>query len=70
VPDYSRSYEKQCKGRCPQRDEAHHTTHSPTRSRVQLRLRLPVPLTLVNFKPMRTADERPLPLAALSVPLR
>jgi hypothetical protein len=24
VPDYSRSYEKQCKGRCPQGDQAHH----------------------------------------------
>ena len=26
VPDYSRSYEKQYKGRGPQGDEAHHTT--------------------------------------------
>jgi hypothetical protein len=32
VPDYSRSYEKQCKGRCPQGDEAHHATHSRTSS--------------------------------------
>jgi hypothetical protein len=33
VPDYSRSYEKQCQGRCPKGDEAHHRTRSPTRSR-------------------------------------
>jgi hypothetical protein len=26
MPDYSRSYEKQYKGRGPQGDEAHHTT--------------------------------------------
>ena len=36
MPDYSRSYEKQCQDRCPKGDEAHHRTRSPTRSRGQI----------------------------------
>jgi hypothetical protein len=45
MPDYSRSYEKQYKGRGPQGDEAHHTTHhkitgtiAPKALRFRLRL--------------------------------
>ena len=83
VPDYSRSYEKQCKGRCPQGDQAHHNdtlTYKIAGPRLS-----PVPngtimsmlsgsayagQLRVTSKSMRTADERPPPLAALSVLLR